>query len=362
MAGMNLADKYRAAGLTPGPEILTLRQEPFDKLRKAVDAKTAVELSRIYFGLASSNSTDWFRDPFHAADNSFSMLDNKRESAVLAAALLEGAFEDGKPLAAIAPLATAAFGHRKPAASPELLQQLENGLAARAVGDRRRERGDPSTIKGPSKSKLPADAAAFGQTLSSGWEKVAAAFKQVSDEAHEANRNLATQVAGVVKPMHDDVADLREEVAMLWWHIGGWSRLLDAPFSEMPIATAAVMAGVDMSDLSRTFVGPVAAPAMLHRTLAAGRKQKLGKVTIKDAVDGTESADLEKLDFGAALATVADICPVLIAFAKAREIGSGTAWHAAYKKASGLNPTAEFSAMDLAVQAFRERMMLVALK
>jgi hypothetical protein len=357
MAGLNLADKYRAAGLTPGPEILTLRQEPFDKLRKVVDAKIAVELSRMYFGLASPNSTDWFRDPFHAADNSFSMLDNKRESAVLAAALLEAAFEDGKALAAIAPLATAAFGHRKPTASPALLPQLEQGLALRAINRRRRERGDPATIKGPAKSK-PADAAAFAQSLSSSWEKVAAAFNEVQ----ESNRGLAAQVAGVIKPMHDDVADLREEVAMLWWHIGGWSRLLNAPFSEMTAATAAVLAGIDMSDLSRTFEGPVAAPAMLHRTLVAGRKQKLGKVAIKDAVDGIKDADLEKLDFGAALGTAADICPVLTALAKAREIGSGTAWHAAYKKASGMNATAEFSAVDLAVQSFRERMMLVALK
>jgi hypothetical protein len=362
MAEFNFADRYRAAGLTPGPEVLALRQEPFDKLRKAVDAKTAVELSRIYFGLPTPNGTDWFRDPFYEADKSFSMLDNQRETALLAAGLLDGSFKDGKALSGIVPLAAAAFGLRKPTATPELLSEFDRTLAKRAISVRQREHGDPAVIKHPAKSKLPADAGAFGQSLTNDWNKIGATFKQVSDESIEADQNLANQVASVVKPMHADVADLREEVAMLWWHLGGWSRVLETPFADMPPAAAAAMAGLDMADLSRTFLGPVAAPAILHRTISVGRKAKLGKVTIQEAVDGLPDGALDKLDFGAALATVPDICPVLTAFAKAREIGSGTAWNAAFKKASGLKADAQFQTLDLAVQVFRERMTLVALR
>lgn len=359
MAGFNFADRYRAAGLTPGPEILGLRQEPFEKLRKAIDTKTAVGLSRIYFGLALPNGTDWFRDPFHDADPSFSMLDNQRETAVLAAGLLEASFSDGKILSAIAPLAAAASGLRKPAASPELLAELDRGLACQAISSRQREHGDATAIKLPAKSKLPSD---FSDTLTNDWKKIGLSIKQVSDESFEASKNIANQVASVVKPMHADIADLREEVAMLWWHLGGWSRILETPFAEMSAATAAVMSGLDMADMSRTYEGPVAAPAILHRTIAVGRKGKLGKVTIQEAVDGLETEALDKLDFGTALSSVPDICPVLTAFAKARETGKGAAWHPAYKKASGLDADAEFKAIDLAIQAFRERMMLIALE
>jgi hypothetical protein len=92
MAILNLADRYRAAGLNPGVDTLGLRQGPFNNLRKAIDAKSAVELTRLYFGLQSLAGTEWFRQPFHAADQSFSMVDNTHEAAVLAACLLDAGF------------------------------------------------------------------------------------------------------------------------------------------------------------------------------------------------------------------------------------------------------------------------------
>ena len=51
MAGFNFADRYKIAGLAPGPEIIGLRQEPFERLRKELTPSRAVELTRLYFGL-----------------------------------------------------------------------------------------------------------------------------------------------------------------------------------------------------------------------------------------------------------------------------------------------------------------------
>jgi hypothetical protein len=360
MAGFNFADRYRAAGLTPGPEILGLRQQPFEKLRKAIDAKTVVELSRLYFGLPSANATDWFRDAFQESDQSFSMVDNQRETALLAGCLLEASFEDGESTSALAPLATAAAGLRQPAASPEILLELAQRLVAKAVSARQRDSTDPKVIKRPAMSKLP-DAAAIAQAIPNDWGKIGAFIRQVSDETFIAEKNLADQTIAVVGSMHAELADLREEVSMLWWHIGGWSRLLDMPFSGLSPATAAVLAGLDMSDLSRTLLGPAAAPAILQRTISAGRKSNLRKVTIRDAVDGMPTGALDKLVFGAALPTLPDICPVLTAFAKAREIGGGSEWHASFRKFSGISEEAGFQPLDLATQVFRERMVLYAL-
>jgi len=51
VAGFNFADNYRAAGLTTTPDVLRTRQEPFDKLRQAINPQTAIDLTRLYFGL-----------------------------------------------------------------------------------------------------------------------------------------------------------------------------------------------------------------------------------------------------------------------------------------------------------------------
>ena len=138
--------------------------------------------------------------------------------------------------ATITPAAAAAAGARQPETAPQLLTDLESGSTEKAIGARQRDHGNPTAIKIPAQSKLPADPAAFAQAITNDWSKIAGFIKQGSDESMEAIKMLATQVANFFSPLHADVADLREEVEILWWHIGGWSRLLDVPFSELPTA------------------------------------------------------------------------------------------------------------------------------
>jgi hypothetical protein len=205
---------------------------------------------------------------------------------------------------------------------------------------------------------VPSEAATLGQN---DWGKITNLFKQVSEEAHEATKNLASQTACVIRPLAADVLDLREEVEMLWWHIGGWSRILEQPFADLPVPVAAVMAGLDLADISQTLTGPVAAPAILHRTITSERKTKLSKAILKDAVDALPVDAFERLSLGDALASVLDACPVLTAFVKAGEIGSGDTWHVAYTRTTGLSPDASFQPLDLALQVYRERLLLTAL-
>src|SRR4051812_1588122 len=128
MATINLARRDRAARPTPGAGTFGFRHGAFDRLPKAIDPDDAIDLTRPYFGLPSPAALDWVRDPFHTADQSFSMVDNKREVAVLAACLLDAGFEDGKMVCALAPLTVAAGGARKPAAAPDLLSNFEQRL------------------------------------------------------------------------------------------------------------------------------------------------------------------------------------------------------------------------------------------
>lgn len=359
MAEFNFADNYRAAGLSPGPDIIRLRHDPFEKLRKGIEATTSVDLTRLYFGFPIARGAEWFREVFGETDPSFSLYENGREVAVLAGGLLSAAIADGKMHAALAPLAAAAAGLRKPAVWPELLVQAQHALSAKAIADRQRERSNTDLIKLPPKSKVPAEADALAQGAD--WNKAASMFKKISNEAYEAAKNLASQTAEVVRPLAYDVADLREEVAMLWWHIGGWSRIMERPFAELEPAVAAVMAGLDLADLCNSHTGPAAAPAILQRTIMVGRQTPTPAVTLNDAVDALPSDVLARMSPSEIMASVPDICPILTAFGKARDIGSGTTWHGAYQKASGLEPSAKFKLLDLALQVYRERQLLAAL-
>jgi hypothetical protein len=309
VSGFNFADSYRAAHLAPGPEILRLRQQPFAVLRDTFDLKRALDLTRLFFDLPVPDGTDWFRSAFAETDDSFSMLDNKREVAVLAACLLEAAIEDGHVMAAVATLATAAAGNRRPLVRPELLEHASQALLAQEISNRRTELA-----------------------------------------------NLTGQEA--LPSLTKEAANLREEVDILWWFVGGWSQALQCPFGDLNPSLVPVIAGLDLAYLTRGPKGPAAAPAILQRLLTAGRKRRVGKVTIQGAVDALSPDLFERLQLREELKRVPDICPVLTAFSRAHEIGASPVWHNPFRTASRLEPTSAFQPLALAMQAYRETLLL----
>ena len=138
MAPFNFADQYREAGLSPSAEAVRSRQEPFEKLRQSLDAPKIIDLTRLYFGLPLPGGASWFRDGFAESDESFSFVDNARETAVLASCLLSAALEEGNVMAGLAPLTAAAGRLRPPVTHVELLATARKRLLDHAERSRRR--------------------------------------------------------------------------------------------------------------------------------------------------------------------------------------------------------------------------------
>lgn len=355
MASYNFADQYKAAGLAPGPEIIRLRQAPFDKLRKGIDLPIVLNLTRLYFGLPVPDGTDWFREAFAETDASFSMLDNEREVSVLSACLLAAALEDGHVCAGLAPVAAAAGGRRDPPVRPEFIEEARQALATHSVASRQQATADINKIKQPAKSKV----AASVDTLLTApdWSKAGDAIKLAGSESFEASKTLANQVYSVVSPLVEQVRDLREEVSMLWWYIGGWSRALEKPFADLDVGLAALMAGLDLAHLAEGESGPAAAPAILHRIVIDSRAAGNEKISLESAVEALPAGVFHRLDIPEKISIVSDLCPVLAALVKADEIGGGV-WHTAFKKATGLEAGALFYPIELAMQVYRESLLL----
>ncbi len=359
MTDFNLADSYRSAGLAPRPEIMTLRQAPFEALAEESSSEHIVTLVRLHFGLAAGNGVAWFRDAFAASDPTFSMIDNEREIAVLAACVLGKQIADNVSLAAIAITCAAVQGLRAPLVAPGLVVHAEAYLSSHAVATRRRSRANLDTIKLPGKSKIPTEAASLAQA--GDWSVVANLLARTSDESTDRLKTAINQIFGVIKPMAQDIVDLREEVAMLWWHIGGWSRLLDAPFAGYDSGTAAILAGIDLADLAETIVGPVAVPAMLQRTIANGRKGRSAKIAIVDAVNGLKPEELSKLEINDDIADLTDLCPVLAALDKAAELQDPAAWPAILARTNRFDTAQALTPLALGRQCYWERQLLAGL-
>lgn len=362
MGDFRFADSYKAAGLAPGPDIIRFREEPFQQLRREMTSTRVIELTRLYFAFpgATSDASSWFRDAFAGTDPSFSLVNNQREAAVLAACLLAAALKDHVVAAGLAPLTAAAAGNRDPVALPGLLDDLDYELRAMATTSRQRSDIDPRIITPPAASELEFTA----EELTNDWKETADVIMQSNEESREAVATLVDQVVQVVSPLAREYEALREEVDLLWWHVGGWSRILDRPFGELDLALASVMAGLDMAALTRRPPGGVATPALLYRTIMLGRASKSGKasttnkVTIKAAVDAFPHDRFDQLCLDDRLRDAQDICPVLAAFLKASEIGPGPAWYGAFERSARLPADAAFNPRDLGLQAFREAMLV----
>lgn len=357
MPSYNFADRYKAAGLTPSHEIIAARQLAIKELIEDANFALILDFTRLYFGLPVPNGAAWFRDAFGRTDNSFSLIDNEREVAVLSACALAEIIAAGKHLAALAPLVAAAGIARTPLSSSEFLEDARCELGGYEVKYRQFHLVDANNIKQTVKGKTVSDTIALISKNES-FSDVAEAIKGVSGEAREINKALANQVLSVVQPLISQVQGLREEVDMLWWFVGGWSRLLSKPFAEMDIRTAAVMAGLDLAYLVKGDTGPVAAPALLHRLIVGAGATMSEKFTLQTVIDAMTDDVFSCIVIPEAISRVGDICPVLFALAKVKEIGDGTAWHTAFKKGTGLAPTIEFSPLEITMQVYRESLLV----
>lgn len=356
MPSYNFADHYKAAGLAPGPEIIALRQAPFEKLRVAADIALILNLTRLYFGLPTPGGNGWFREAFSETDISFSLLENEREVAVLSACLLAAILADGHICAALAPLVASAGGRRDPVLCPEFLETARQALVNHSVSSRKIQALNVSNIKLPVKNKVSATLDAL--VANPEWQKFADAIKATGNESFEATKALATQTLSVLPVLVEQVQNLREEVSMLWWYVGGWSRVLDKPFAELDVGVAALMAGTDMAHLVQGDSGPAAAQAILYRLINVSRPDMSGELSLEAAVDALPEGTYLRLEIPESIARVSDLCPVLCALMKSDEIGRGDTWHGAFRKASGLDATTRFTPLELAMQIYREFLLV----
>lgn len=140
---------------------------------------------------------------------------------------------------------------------------------------------------------------------------------------------------------------------MLWWYIGDWSELLDKPRTALPEPAIALVSAIELGDLVRSIPGPYGAYGLIRRALGTAADTK---TTLKASIEAIDAMSLLRLaqplpDGARALFPV----QAAINFAAERstkELGK------ALKSLLGAIPAMDVSHYELAVQAFRERLLI----
>lgn len=353
MATFNFADQYRTAGFQPTSEIVRFRQLAAEKIITNLDDRKILDLVRLYFGSPVRAGGEWFVSAFSEDDASFSMVDNEREASVLSACILESIIESGNSLACLAVVTMSVNASRKPIACPDFIDYAANKLLSFSIYERDNIR-DFETVKIPNKSKFTTSINEYKTT--NDQTKAIEAINYTYLDAIEASKFVANELKAISGPLVTQVRQLREEVDMLWWHIGGHSNVLHKPFPELEAGLAAILAGVDLANLSRSDTGPAAAPAMLYRAIM-DKRDASENLVLSELIDSIPETLFNHLTMPEHLPNYYDFCPVLAALSKYHENAKG-AWMGVFKKITGLESNLEFTQINLSLQVYREILLL----
>jgi len=352
---INLADLYQAATIPISAEDFKLRQSGFDAAAEELSDDRLVDCCRAYYGWSNGTTNlDWFLSAFRN-DPPFTMAANKREASMLAGALLFQQLLAGNAVAGLAVVSSSVQGRRTPAVPGIDTEFFSTGLKNLAI-EKASSLNYNTTFKPLGETAVTKEKILEDNTL----PMIAANIVGGLTDSHNASKNAFAEIHTLLSTMANDLATAREQLAMLWWFTGGWSRQLNQSFADLGGPLAYVVSGFDLADLSRTPHGPYAAEALLARVGSAVRKSRK-PITVAEIGDSASAELVSKLNISDTAGAYADICPLSAALRKSAEIGKGTSWHVVFENTARLTPSTTLSPREIALQAFYERLLLTNL-
>ncbi|OHC26960.1 MAG: hypothetical protein A2Y50_03465 [Pseudomonadales bacterium RIFCSPLOWO2_12_59_9] len=351
MSQPTFADRYAEAGLTPNAQLITHRCESSKRIVTNITDQQILDLAATYY---ESPDVDlgWFRDEFVKEDASFSLVNNAREARVLAAAMLDQLVAGGNCIAILAVTVGHVAGKRPPSQAEWLVASAKKALGIRSVENR-----SPAAVEKIAPTAFKDLAQDIANTATeSDWAKLAAVLGKVRTEAQNSGKAIVAQSNNALAELDRQMKLMREETQMLWWLIGGHSRLLERGFTKFDPQQAALVGAIDLGTLTTcSELGPVAAPAMLERVIAISKKAKGSETReLSTTIDSIALVDIEKLQINAKLPP--RLAPITAAIDLARTIGPG-AWHARFKAVTGFDASISFEPLSLAEQLYREHLL-----
>ncbi len=379
------ADWYRIAAIEPHPDVLEKRWEGVQGIVYSLDVADVLEVARLFHGAPRTDGrfVERYRDAFKACDVTFQMRDNDAELRVLAGAtivsLLGSRVGPMADLGALAMLCPDCRGLRHGDRLPDMLREARSYLLGRSAGLRasRNVRTmaiptlDVESVLEPLQSALQAKqtrdpdfAGALEPIPLAGPGRPASALEIVMKGMQRLASgvlDVAAAAAEVTREQAERLRLLREESNMLWWLFAEYSRDLGQRMATVPLSAACLVAGKELADLTEVLPGPLAAIGVLDRMLRAVEPELRSATTLQEAVNETPR-EWRPWMAGGDCERVEDLCPVLYAVRRSLDTNGPEDWIPPVRKVTGVDALTKISPLDLAVQAYEERLFVAAFK
>ncbi len=362
----HFSDWYREADINPEPETLKHRFQGIETIVGSIDAKEVLELVRLLFSLPLRDKTfnEKFTEAFRSADATFPMRNNQKELSVLAGATIAKMLDEVNKwdnLAALTTLCASFLPYRSGPPLNDIIFEAREYLLSSSA--RLRTNLEFSSIELPSlKIKN------LKNTLNQHLESCDPNNLQ-QKTLIEPLVNYIIQTAATVSEFMKSTsiaADsncksfnlLSEELNILWWVFGEFSKDLEQRMSDVPFPAACLVAGKELADLVITLPGPLAPKAFLSKMIGAGRTDQPSKIQLKDAINQLPKQFREKWIKEKDIDITQSICPVHLGANFSLSTDGDDDWWPPYRKMTGIDISHEVNPSDLSFQVYRESLLL----
>ncbi|WP_233874697.1 GTPase-associated system all-helical protein GASH [Paraburkholderia adhaesiva] len=353
---------YGKLGLATQAALIEARGQGVLAASESISAEHVPGLVSCALGLKGMEADEKFWTFFSEKDPTFDVAPQDKEAALLAASTIACCLEAKCNFADYLSLClvTASFGGVRPAvADGELLSLAEHALAAA-------QSASNEVPKDRTYSKQPS-------ALTDSLENLAqpAARQQPANgiqHAHAALAELATYAeASALAAARNDNAilaylrKLESEMRVYWWVNSGWSIDTGKPFASFPPIEAAVLAAKELAEKSATTAGLFAAPALLAMVLEKGRPRKEKPLSIAEAATAPNRKWRQTHCAAVAQTAVASLVPITTALGLAAASDDASDWQPRFERVTGLSLATGITPEQVAIQVYRERLLLSAL-
>lgn len=321
----NFPDWYKHLTFGNKPETVELRWKGIETVLGVIDGPMTLELVRLVYGrpLTSTEFESTFRQYFKDADALFLASGNDPEVKTLAGCVLAMTCVDNydvSPLSALAIITAAACGQRNLKIEIDLPGMAAHWILSDGMRARKKIR--------------------------------ALALKPIGAEATTQLEDVRNDIDEQIKAMQAFLDIQDEELRLLWWIIGGKSHKWDSNFTGIDSKARAVLLAEEASEMTISLSEPPSLKAIFSRV----NVNEDDKFTIQESVNACGKKFLNRV------ANTGQVCPsiypVHFAMSRAVEVNSSSTWVGPWSQAAGIGKTARISALDLAMQVYRERQLM----
>ena len=279
-------------------------------------------------------------------ERAFDASQSTREIQVLAAAALSRMFEE-KANAAIGVITASFSGTRKPDLPMDLV-----GLAKRALlklSSREHLRVDPATLQTtPPKLDFSVSAAAMQSMDAVTWS---AELMGLRDSAGTAIAAATAEYHRAASTLYRQMTLDQEELQILWWLVGGYSRHLEMPFNDIDREVRPLRIAQELGEMIKVSPGPTSIRALITRAGVGAEN-----CTVEEAINAVDLAWAKKASESQYISPLTT--PLHFALEKRAEQASDETWQPGWTGITGLRADLSMPAAQIAELFYHEYLFL----